>query len=68
MRVKELKTFCRLDTPATNLLEQLVNRFGLSTRGCTLILKKAKAIADLDTGNNIQSNHIADLCNIGGWV
>ena len=54
----ELKVFCALGDAQNNLLEQLENRFDLSTRGSHKLIKLARTIADLDGQSEITSEHL----------
>jgi magnesium chelatase family protein len=56
----DLKKFCQLDKPSQHLLEQAVERLGLSARSYHRILKIARTIADLDQLEELQSKHIAE--------
>jgi magnesium chelatase family protein len=60
MGSKDLKIFCRLDQASQKLLEQAVERLGLSARSYHRILKIARTIADLDQLEELQSKHIAE--------
>ncbi len=60
MTPKDIKKFCILDTPSEKLLEQAVDRLGLSARSYHRILKISRTIADLDQSENLQTKHIAE--------
>ena len=60
MTPKDIKKFCILDTPSEKLLEQAVDRLGLSARSYHRILKISRTIADLDQSENLQNKHIAE--------
>ena len=60
MGAKELKLFCRLDELSQKLLEEAVERLGLSARSYHRILKIARTIADLDQSETLQAKHIAE--------
>ena len=55
-----LERFCPLDTPCKELLEQIINRLGLSARAYTRIIKIARTIADLEASPQIQPTHLAE--------
>ncbi len=60
MRTKDLRTYCGLDEASSSLLKTAMERLGLSARAYDRILKVARTIADLDTSENIKTNHIAE--------
>ena len=60
MKTRHLKKYCKLRDDALNLLETAIQRFGLSARAYTRILKLSRTIADLDASTDIQSRHISE--------
>ena len=60
MTPKDIKKLCHLDRPSKNLLEEAVERLGLSARSYHRILKIARTIADLDRCKTLQAKHIAE--------
>lgn len=60
MSNKELKRDCSLDPHSEALLKQAVDRFGLSARAYSRILKVARTLADLDAENSIQRDHVME--------
>lgn len=60
MGSKELKEFCRLEPSGKDLLRQAVQRYNLSARAYTRILKVAKTIADLDGAAEINLGHLGE--------
>jgi magnesium chelatase family protein len=60
MHTKHLKTHCMLSDAGNTLLKNAMERLGLSARAYDRILKVARTIADLDTSENIETNHIAE--------
>ena len=60
MRSKDLRTYCSLDDAGNALVKTAMERLGLSARAYDRILKVARTIADLDSAENIQTNHIAE--------
>lgn len=52
--------YCPLDKESKDFLEKSMERFGLSARACTRILKLARTIADLDHSPDIHLCHIAE--------
>lgn len=55
-----LRRFCALDPKGSRLMEQAVEKMGLSARAYDRILKVSRTIADLSGQENIQSSHIAE--------
>lgn len=55
-----LATFCELDTPSRTLLKQAVERYKLSARAYTRVIKVARTIADLAGAEKIELAHLAE--------
>ena len=60
MNSAELKRFCLLDEETTRILKRAFDRFKLSARAYTRILKVARTIADLDNSASIRKEHITE--------
>ena len=60
MAPKDIKKFCVLDKTSAKLIEDAVDRLGLSARSYHRILKIGRTIADLDGSERLQTNHIAE--------
>ncbi len=60
MGPKEIKEFCRLEPSGKDLLRQAVQRYNLSARAYTRILKVARTIADLEQVELIGMAHLAE--------
>jgi magnesium chelatase family protein len=60
MSPTHIRTFCELDADSEKLLEMVMVKQGLSARGHDRILKVARTIADLDSSENIQRQHISE--------
>lgn len=60
MTSREIRTFCRIDQESQLLLEQAINKLGLSARSLNRILKVARTIADLEHEKKIQLPHISE--------
>lgn len=60
MKAKQIKKFCAVAAQAEKLVEQAIDRFGLSARAYTRILKIARTIADLDGRETIAAHHVAE--------
>ena len=63
MSSKQLERFCPLSEPCKQLLEQIINRLGLSARAYTRIIKIARTIADLAGSEDIAPAHIAEAAS-----
>jgi magnesium chelatase family protein len=57
---KLLESFCKLDEPSKQLLENVFNKLKLSARAYSRILKVSRTIADLDEEENIKTEHLAE--------
>ena len=60
MSTKMINEFCKLDRESEELVKIAFDKFNISARGYSRILKVARTIADLDGSENITSNHIAE--------
>jgi magnesium chelatase family protein len=60
MSGRHIRKFCPIDDVASRLLEQAVDRLGLSARAFNRILKIARTIADLEHSPDIQTAHISE--------
>lgn len=60
MNVKQIRTYCSLDTNSKELLKNALEKLNLSARAYDRILKVARTIADLEGVCNIKENHIAE--------
>ena len=57
---RHIKKHCRIDEASCDLLENAIDKLGLSARGYNRILKIARTIADLDDAPDISVDHIAE--------
>ena len=57
---KQIEEVCRLDEAGRRLLEQAIDRLGLSARAYHRVLKVARTIADLAQQDAIQAAHVAE--------
>lgn len=55
-----IEKYCSLDNNSKKILKSAFEKFGLSVRAYTRILKVARTIADLDSSKNIQTYHLAE--------
>ncbi|MDE0214130.1 MAG: ATP-binding protein, partial [Deltaproteobacteria bacterium] len=60
MSARDVRQYCRVDTAAEQLLENAINRLGLSARAYVRILKVGRTIADLAGAEKIRPPHIAE--------
>jgi magnesium chelatase family protein len=57
---REIESFCPLHKEDAHFLENALHRLGLSIRAYHRIIKVARTIADLESSENIQRQHIAE--------
>ena len=57
---KQVDTTCRLDSDGQRLIQQALERLGLSARAYHRILKVARTIADLDGAAEITTAHLSE--------
>ena len=60
MNTKMINEYCKLDMESENLMRLAFDKYKISARGYTRILKVARTIADLDRSENIKINHITE--------
>jgi magnesium chelatase family protein len=60
MTSRDLRIYCALDRPSERLLEQAMQRLGLSARAYARILKVARTIADLEAVERLTTAHVAE--------
>ena len=60
MTNRHIKKYCQIDETSQKLLEVAIDKFGLSARAYTRILKVARTIADLEGQENIQPAHLSE--------
>ena len=60
MGSRQIKEFCELNQESNTLLNNAIDRLGLSARAYHRILKIARTIADLAESENITSSHVAE--------
>ncbi|MCR5553732.1 MAG: YifB family Mg chelatase-like AAA ATPase [bacterium] len=64
MSSKQIKKYCVLDDECKQILESAFEKFKMSARGYTRILKVARTIADLEGAPNIKPEHIAEAIGL----
>lgn len=60
MNSKMINEYCKLDDECEELMKIAFERFHISARGYTRILKVARTIADLDGEKDIKSKHLTE--------
>ena len=60
MTARHIKRHCAVDEASDALLRAAIERFGLSARAYSRVLKVARTIADLEASDNIQAHHISE--------
>ncbi len=60
MNSRQIKKHCETDAESEKLLETAMDRFGLSARAHSRILKIARTIADLEDTPDIKAPHVAE--------
>jgi len=60
MNTRQTKKFCTIDEDSNALLETAMEKFGLSARALSRILKISRTIADLAGAQDIDQTHIAE--------
>ncbi|MDY6973544.1 MAG: YifB family Mg chelatase-like AAA ATPase, partial [Thermodesulfobacteriota bacterium] len=60
MNSRQIKQFCKIDSQSGALLERAMDKFGLSARAHSRVLKIARTIADLAGSSDIKASHIGE--------
>jgi magnesium chelatase family protein len=60
MNSRQIKQYCDIDAESEAILERAMDKFGLSARAHSRILKIARTIADLEGNPNIKTPHVAE--------
>ncbi|MCM8538103.1 MAG: YifB family Mg chelatase-like AAA ATPase [Lentisphaeraceae bacterium] len=60
MKPQEIQEYCEVDTSGRALLKTAINDLNLSARAYDRILRLARTIADLESSENLQVQHIAE--------
>lgn len=60
MRTKELKKYCSLSTACKEILRTAMERFNLSARAYSRIIKIGRTIADLEGSEEIRERHLLE--------
>ncbi len=60
MNNRQIKAHCALDPDSQSLIEMAMEKFGLSGRAVTKILKIARTAADLEDADGIRAHHVSE--------
>jgi magnesium chelatase family protein len=60
MKSRQIRKFCQIDEKSNSLLEMAMEKFGLSARALSRILKISRTIADLAGSQEIEQAHLAE--------
>jgi len=60
MKTRHIKKYCKLKPEAQTILDNAMQKLGLSARAYTRILKLSRTIADLEASEDIQSHHVSE--------
>lgn len=60
MKTRHIKKHCKLKPDAQSLLDNAMQKLGLSARAYTRILKLSRTIADLESSEYIDSHHVSE--------
>jgi magnesium chelatase family protein len=60
MNTRQIKRFCEIGDRSNALLEKAMDKFGLSARALSRILKISRTIADLAGADSIETAHVAE--------
>ncbi len=60
MESRDIANYCKLDESGLSLLKRAMEKLSLSARAYDRIIKVARTIADLDSSENIQTEHLAE--------
>jgi len=60
MSSRHIRKYCKVDEQSNTLLEQAMDRFGMSARALARILKISRTVADLAGRPEITFDHVAE--------
>jgi len=60
MTPRMIRRYCKIDSASEQMLERAMTRLGLSARAYDRILKVSRTIADLESVEDIRSQHVAE--------
>lgn len=68
MKQKHIKKYCQIDSKGSKILELAFNKFHLSTRVYSRILKVSRTIADIENSDSINEKHIIEALNYRKFI
>lgn len=60
MSARQIKKYCRVEDASANLLQNAIEKLGLSARAYNRCLKIARTITDLEGASDIEPHHVAE--------
>ena len=60
MNPRQIRKYCGVDEEGHRLLENVVDKLGMSARAHARILKVSRTIADLEECENIKPHHLSE--------
>lgn len=60
MKTRHIKKYCGLKPDAQSLLENAMQKLGLSARAYTRVLKLSRTIADIEMSEDLHSHHVSE--------
>jgi magnesium chelatase family protein len=60
MTPRQIRRFCEVDAEGASLLQNVIDRVGMSARAYDRILKVARTIADLEESETVRSSHVSE--------
>jgi magnesium chelatase family protein len=60
MTPRQIRRFCEVDSEGASLLQNVVDRIGMSARAYDRILKVSRTIADLEGSESIAAKHVSE--------
>lgn len=63
MSNSQIERLCPLSDNCKTILEQMIDKLGLSVRACTRIIKVARTIADLEGSDSIHPEHLSEAAS-----
>ncbi len=60
MTPRHIRRFCEIDSEGSRLLQNVIDRLGMSARAYDRILKVARTIADLDDSSTLGAAHVSE--------